>query len=102
MWKGPHAHLNAAGEGVTGLNDRHAVRSLSKTVQRQLLWPGLLQIAHHPQVVCACSAAHILLIGIRASRSPPGITTPVPTWEGSPASHCSDSTASIHALPCAL
>ena len=60
MWKGPSADLHAAREGVAGLDDGHAVRPLSKALQRQLLRPGLLQVGHHPQVEPACSAAHVL------------------------------------------
>ena len=62
MWKGASADLHAAGEGVARLDDGHAVRPLCEALQRQLLRPRLLQVAHHPQVVAACRAAHILLV----------------------------------------
>ena len=62
MWKWACADLHAAREGVAGLDDGHAVRLLGEAFQRQLLRPGLLQVAHHPQVVPACRAVHILSI----------------------------------------
>ena len=38
------------------LYDCHAVRPLRQALQGKLLWPRLLQIAHHPQPVCTCSS----------------------------------------------
>ena len=53
---GEGAHLDTPREGVARLYDCHAVRALRQAVQRQLLRPRLLQIAHHPQPVRACSS----------------------------------------------
>ncbi len=46
--------LDAAAEGVAGLNDSEAVWRFGEPTDRQSLRPGLLQIRHCPEAVRAC------------------------------------------------